>query len=127
MRKLQRWKKPSQATLRLTLMFGDGVLLIGLLMLVSVLGPLLHVRLDILHNVLGLWNTNLIWTCLALVSWSIAANITQVQHLNCASNLLKGPLYALCTLVIMLFFVCCSCSSLLVLKLSPTQHSCFSS
>lgn len=102
LRRLRRWKKPSQATLRLTLMLGDGVLLIALLLLVSVLGPLLHVRLDMLHNVLGAWNASLVWTCLALVSWSIAANITQVQHLNCAANLLKGPLYALCTLVIML-------------------------
>lgn len=101
---LQRWKKPSQATLRLTLMFGDGVLLIAVLLLVSVLGPLLHVKLDVLHNGLGVWNANLVWTCLAMVSWSIAANITQVQHLNCASNLLKSPLYTLCTLVIMLIF-----------------------
>src|SRR5450755_292212 len=101
---LQRLKKPSQATLRLTLMFGDGVLLMVLLILVAVLGPLLHIKLDVLNNVLGSWNAGLAWTCLALVSWSIAANITQVQHLNCASDLLKSPLYALCTLVLMLFF-----------------------
>ncbi|MFL5587640.1 MAG: sugar transferase [Ktedonobacteraceae bacterium] len=101
---LRRWKKPSLATLRLTLMIGDGILLIALLVLVLVLGPPFHVGLNVPGSVLGSWNVSLVWTCLALVSWSIAANITQVQHLNCASSLLKGPLYALCTLVLMLTF-----------------------
>ncbi len=101
---LQRWKKPSLATLRLTLMIGDGILLIALLVLVLVVGPPFHVGLNVPGSVLGSWNVSLVWTCLALVSWSIAANITQVQHLNCASSLLKGPLYALCTLVLMLTF-----------------------
>ncbi len=101
---LQRWKRPSLATLRLTLILGDGILLIALLVLVLVLGPPLHVGLNMPGSVLGPWNANIVWLCLALVSWSIAANITQVQHLNCASSLLKGPLYALCTLVLMLIF-----------------------
>ncbi|MFL5697744.1 MAG: sugar transferase [Ktedonobacteraceae bacterium] len=101
---LRRWKKPSLATLRLTLMIGDGILLIALLVLVLVVGPPFHVGLNVPGSVLGSWNVSLVWTCLALVSWSIAANITQVQHLNCASSLLKGPLYALCTLVLMLTF-----------------------
>jgi exopolysaccharide biosynthesis polyprenyl glycosylphosphotransferase len=55
-------------------------------------------------SVFGLWNANFVWMCLALATWSIAANITQAQHLNCAWGLLKSPLYALCTLVLMLVF-----------------------
>lgn len=105
LQRLKRWKKPSQATLRLILMFGDGILLIAVLILVLVIGPLFTLRLDVLNNVWGPWNVSLVWTCLALLSWTFAANITQVQHLNCASNLLKSPLYALCTLVLML--ICC--------------------
>ena len=111
LQRVRRWKKPSQATLRVALMFGDGILLIALLILVLVLGPLFQLRLDVLPNVAGSWNTSLFWTCLVLVSWSIAANMTQVKHLNCASNLLKSPLYILCTLVLMLIF----CALLLVL------------
>ncbi len=105
LQRLKRWKKPSQATLRLILMFGDGILLIAVLILVLVIAPLFTLRLDVLNNVWGSWNASLVWTCLALLSWTFAANITQVQHLNCASNLLKSPLYALCTLVLML--ICC--------------------
>jgi len=103
LQRLQHWKRPSLATLRLTLMIGDGILLIALLVLVLVMGPPLHVGLNVSNSVMGP-NISLVWMCLALVSWSIAANITQVQHLNCASSLLKGPLYALCTLVLMLIF-----------------------
>jgi exopolysaccharide biosynthesis polyprenyl glycosylphosphotransferase len=102
MQELLRWKRPSLATLRLTLMIGDGTLLIALL--VVVLGPPLHAGLHVTGSVLGPWNANFVWLCLALVSWSIAASITRVQQLNCASSLLKGPLYAMCTLVLMLIF-----------------------
>ncbi len=99
-----RRRRPSLAVLRLMLMIGDGILLLALLVLVLILAPPPRVGLNVSSNVLGPWNASFIWMCLALVSWSIAANITQVQHLNAASSLLKGPLYALCTLVFMFIF-----------------------
>jgi exopolysaccharide biosynthesis polyprenyl glycosylphosphotransferase len=97
-----RWKRPSPATLRLTLVISDGIVLIALLVLELILAPPLHLGLNVTGSVLGPWNANFVWLCVAFVSWSIAASITQVQHLNRAASLLKGPLYALCTLMLML-------------------------
>jgi exopolysaccharide biosynthesis polyprenyl glycosylphosphotransferase len=100
----RRQKRPSETTLRLILLIGDGVLLLASLLLVLILEPMLHIGLNILDKVLGLWDVGLVGICLVLVSWSIAANITRVQHLNCASSLLKGPLYALSALMLTLIF-----------------------
>nr|HET6901219.1 hypothetical protein [Ktedonobacteraceae bacterium] len=101
----QHRKRPSLATLRLALMLGDGILLLAMLVLVLALAPPPRLLgLNVSSSVFGSWNASFIWICLALVSWSIAANVTQVQQLNSASSLLKGPLYALCSLVLTLIF-----------------------
>jgi len=46
----------------------------------------------------------LIWICLALVSWSLAVNMSQSQNLSYASNRFKGPCCAFFALVLTCIF-----------------------
>jgi exopolysaccharide biosynthesis polyprenyl glycosylphosphotransferase len=96
-----RWK-PSPTVWRLALMIGDGIVLIALL--ARVMNPAPHLGSNVAGTIFGMWNANLVWLFLALASWSLAVNIMQAQQLNCAASLVKGPLYALCSLVLMLIF-----------------------
>jgi exopolysaccharide biosynthesis polyprenyl glycosylphosphotransferase len=95
-------RKPSPTVWRLALMIGDGIVLVALL--VRITSPAPHLGLNVLDSVFGIWNANLLWLFLALASWGLAVNITQAQQLDCAAGLLKSPLYALCSLALMLIF-----------------------
>jgi exopolysaccharide biosynthesis polyprenyl glycosylphosphotransferase len=97
----RRWK-PSLTLWRLVLMIGDSVLLIVLLL--RIIDPAPDLGLTMPDSVFGPWNAKLVWLFLALASWSLAVSITQAQLLDRAASLLKSPLYALCSLVIMLIF-----------------------
>lgn len=95
-------RKPSPTLWHLALMIGDGIVLITLL--VRILNPAPHLGLNVQGSVFGMWNASLLWLFLILASWGLAVNITQAQQLDCAASLLKSPLYALCSLVLMLMF-----------------------
>ena len=100
-REARRRQRPSPTMWRLTLMIGDGLLLLASLTLSLMLAPLFHLELHVLWNELGAWNLKLIWECTALVSWGIAVSITRAQDLDAASSRFKGPLQALLALVLM--------------------------
>jgi exopolysaccharide biosynthesis polyprenyl glycosylphosphotransferase len=95
-------RKPSPALWHLALIIGDSILLIALL--VRIMDPAPNLGLTVPDSIFGSWNAKLVWLFLALASWSLAINITQAQLLDSAASLLKSPLYALCSLVLMLFF-----------------------
>src|SRR6266699_6319565 len=92
-------RKPSPTVWRLVLLIGDGIVLMALL--VQIMNPAPQLGLNMQG---GMWNASLLWLFLTLASWGLAVNITQAQQLNCASSLLKSPLYALCSLLLMLIF-----------------------
>ena len=100
-RETRRRQRPSPTMWRLTLMIGDGLLLLASLTLSLTLAPLFHLELNVSWNELGAWNLKLMWECTALVSWGIAVSITRAQDLDAASSRFKGPLKALFALVLM--------------------------
>lgn len=93
--------KPSASMWRFILIAGDSMLLFVLLGLLLILSQSLNRNLGIIHYASGPWNLKLVWVFLALLSWSIAANITQCQELLNSSNRLKSPLYTLFALMLM--------------------------
>ena len=93
-------KRPSSAVWGLILMLGDVALFIvlfGLLLFFHLIPRLPASELEIRE-------VKLIWICLALVSWSLAVNMTQSQNLSYASNRFKGPCCTLFALVLMCIF-----------------------
>jgi len=99
---LREQRKPSPTTWRFILILGDGVLLLSLLALASVLAPSLHLRFLMSGGPTGKWNVEIVWMCLALVSWNIAVNITKAQELSYATNRFQSPLRALFALILAL-------------------------
>ncbi|MFL5695254.1 MAG: sugar transferase [Ktedonobacteraceae bacterium] len=104
LRGIRRWQRPTPIIWRLIAMIADGVLLVGLLMLVLVLAAPFQLKLQELSGPFGIRDAKFVWVCLALVSWGIALSITEAQDFSCVSSLLKSPLWALSTLVLMLVF-----------------------
>jgi exopolysaccharide biosynthesis polyprenyl glycosylphosphotransferase len=98
----RRRQRPSPTVWHLALLIGDGMLLIALLVLIVPPPP--NLGLNLSSSVFGPWHASFVWLCLALASWSLAFKITRAQQLNCIASLLKSPLYALCSLVLMLIF-----------------------
>lgn len=78
----------------LTLMVGDGVLLVFLLALILMLIPHFHLLSGVWSNGLESWNLKLVWIFLMLVLWSISVKITNAQELTNVSTRFKSPLYA---------------------------------
>src|SRR5450755_32954 len=102
----KRWRRPSPTTWHFVTLLGDGLLLITL----SVwLLPQPNLGLHASNSVFGMSNAHFIWLCMVFAAWSFAASITGVQKLRCAASLLKGPMYALCSLGLALI-----CSSALL-------------
>jgi exopolysaccharide biosynthesis polyprenyl glycosylphosphotransferase len=92
-------RRPSSATWHLITLLGDGLLLITLFVLLL---PVPDLGLRGSGSVFGMSNAHFIWLCIAFAAWSFAASITGVQQVRCAAGLLKGPLYAVCSLVLAL-------------------------
>src|SRR5689334_1891037 len=84
---LKERRKPSSASWHLILMLGDVVRLVALFGLLY----LFHRLPQIPINSFGVREGKLMWVCLALVSWSLAVNITQSQQLSYGANRFKGP------------------------------------
>lgn len=84
----------------LILVLGDVFLLMTLLGLLLFFHPLPQMP----TSVFGIREMELIWICPALVSWSLAVNMTQAQKLNYASNRFKGPCCTLFALLLMCVF-----------------------
>src|SRR5450755_114631 len=101
--KKREWR-PSPMQWSLTLMIGDGLLILASLASLLVLAPAFNLTFHILWNEPGTWSLKLIWSCIVLLSWSIAVNITRAQDLQYASNRFKSPFRALCTLMLMVIF-----------------------
>jgi len=101
----REWEwRPSPTLWSLVLMVGDGLLILASLASLLILAPHFNLTFHIAWNEPGTWNLKLIWGCIALLSWSIAVNITQAQDLRNASNRFKSPLRALFTLMLMVIF-----------------------
>lgn len=96
--------KPSSTLWSLVLMIGDGLLILAALASLLILAPRLDLTFHISWNEPGTWSLKLVWGGIALLSWSIAASITQAQDLRNASNRFKSPLKALFALVLMVIF-----------------------
>lgn len=99
----QGWR-PSPILWRLVLMIGDGLLILAALASLLILAPHFHLPFHILWNEPGTWSLKLIWGCIALLSWSIAVNITRAQDLRNAPDRFKSPLKALFALLLMVLF-----------------------
>ncbi len=99
------WRvKSSPTQWSLTLMIGDGLLILGSLASLLMLAPYFHLKFHISWNEPGTWNSKFIWGCVALLSWSIAVRITHAQDLRSAANRFKSPLRALFALILMVIF-----------------------
>jgi exopolysaccharide biosynthesis polyprenyl glycosylphosphotransferase len=101
-RKVHGRRKSSPIVWHLLVKIGDSVVLVALLVWLT--KPALHLSLSLPGSIFGAWTANYLWICLAFASWTFAVNVMQAQELSCAASLLKGPLYALCSLVFMLIF-----------------------
>jgi exopolysaccharide biosynthesis polyprenyl glycosylphosphotransferase len=95
-------RKPSPTAWRFALIIGDSLVLIALL--VRIITPAPHLGVYVPGGVFGMWNATFVWLFLVLASWGIAVTIMQAQQLHCAASILKSPLYALCSLVLMSIF-----------------------
>jgi exopolysaccharide biosynthesis polyprenyl glycosylphosphotransferase len=80
-------KRPSSTVWQLILVVGDVVLLLALFALMFQF----HIMPRAQTSVFELQQERLMWLCLALVSWGVAAAMTQAQHLSYAANRFKGP------------------------------------
>lgn len=98
---IKPWIRPSPTMWRFALMLGDGSLLLALLL---VCAPALQVGLNAADLESSRGNTQLIWICLALVSWGIAVKIAQSQELINASNRLRSLLSTVFAILLMLLF-----------------------
>jgi exopolysaccharide biosynthesis polyprenyl glycosylphosphotransferase len=96
--------RPSSTQWSLVLMLGDGLLVLAALASLLILAPYLDLTFHITWNDPGTWRLKIIWGGIALLSWSIAASITQAQDLRNASNRFKSPFRALFALVLMIIF-----------------------
>src|SRR5690242_4345819 len=81
-KKLQGTHRPSSTAWHLILMAGDVILLVALFGLLL----LFHMTPESATSTFGIREVQLMWVCLALVSWGLAVNMTQSQQLNYASN-----------------------------------------
>ena len=92
--------RPSSTLWHLILVLGD------VLLLMILFGLLLffHQVSQLSMGPLRIREVELIWICLALVSWSLAVNMTQSQNLKYASNRFKGPCCTLFALAVMCIF-----------------------
>ncbi len=104
LRGTRRRQRLSPTTWRLTLMIGDGVLLLTSLALLLLLAPHFHLGLHVSWSEPATWDLKLMWGCIALLSWSVAVNIVQAQDLLYASSAFKSPFRALFALVLGLIF-----------------------
>lgn len=98
----RRWKKPSPASWHLLLILGDVILLLTVLLSVLALVPLVHLTVQLPDHAFSMRDSRFIWMCLALISWSLATNITQSQDLAHVSSRFQSPF---CTLFALLFMV----------------------
>lgn len=88
-------RKLSALLWRTTLLAGDTLLVVALLVLLIWLAQ---------HSVMGfpVWNAKLSWIVLALFSWSVALNLTRAQEMVYAANRFTSVLRSLLALVVML-------------------------
>ena len=98
--KLKGRQRPSSTLWHLILVLGD------VLLLIIVFGLLLvfHQVSQLSMSPFRIREVELIWICLALVSWSLAVNMTQSQNLSYASNRFKGPCCAFFALALTCIF-----------------------
>jgi exopolysaccharide biosynthesis polyprenyl glycosylphosphotransferase len=99
-KKLRGTHRPSETAWHLILVSGDVLLFIALFGLLF----LFHMLPEMSTSTFGKREAELMWACLALVSWGLAVNMTQSQHLNYASNRFKGPCCTFFALVLTCLF-----------------------
>src|SRR5579863_6885769 len=96
----QKQKRPSPKSWHLVLIGGDGVLFVALLAFVLILTPGLSLPLDVPVYSLGSWNGKIIWACLSLFSWCLAAKSTQTHNPAHATGRLISVLHVLFALTL---------------------------
>src|SRR5436305_2830349 len=94
---LSKWQKSSLATWHSVLVSGDVILLTSLLL---VMLPLFS-PLQWVSGVFRGTSLEFIWSCLALLCWVVAMNVTQAQKLSYARSRFTGPCCTLFSLIIM--------------------------
>lgn len=101
----RRWTLPS-AVWRLILITGDTIILVSLLTLTLVLALPARGGVSFTSTAYnsGFESGKLVWGFLALLSWSLAAAITQAQSLSFATNRFKSSFSTLFALLLMSAF-----------------------
>lgn len=99
-KKLQGTHRPSSTAWHLILLAGDVILLVAVFGLML----LFHMTPETTTSISELREVQMMWVCLALVSWGLAINMTQSQQLNYASNRFKGPCCTFFALVLTCIF-----------------------
>ena len=100
---LQRRQKPSSTIWHLILILGDVLVLLTALLVLELV-PYIHLMFQVSSRALSVRETELVWICFALASWSLAVTMTQSQDLNTMSSRFKSPLCTLFALVFMGIF-----------------------
>ena len=111
--KQTRRRPPSPLLWRFAVMVGDSVILTGSLATTLALLASSYARFNVCDSVecgfiqhvpFGLLHAPIMWLFLVVACWSIAVSITRAQELHCTGSVLKSPLFALASLVLMLIF-----------------------
>jgi exopolysaccharide biosynthesis polyprenyl glycosylphosphotransferase len=101
----QLWRRrPSPLVWRFAVAAGDSIVLTGVLGATLALLAPSYAGLNVSNSPLGLLHTPMTWLFLVVASWSVAVSITQAQELQCTGSVLKSPLFAFASLMLMLVF-----------------------
>src|SRR5947209_11738658 len=104
---------PSPLLWRFAVMVGDSAVLTGALATTLALLAPSYARFNVCDSVecgfiqhvsFGLLHARIMWIFLVVACWSIAVSITRAQELHCTGSVLKSPLFALASLILMLIF-----------------------
>jgi exopolysaccharide biosynthesis polyprenyl glycosylphosphotransferase len=97
--KRRQGRRLAQPRWYLYLVVGDGVLLVGLLLLMFLLAPFFHLESPIFHHEI-VWNTTIPYITLGIILWSMSTRITQAYDLSSASNRFIGAFKTLLALIL---------------------------
>ena len=102
--KQTRRQRPSPLVWRFTVVAGDSLVLAGSIAAALALLAPSYAGFNVSNSPFGLLHAPIMWLFLVIASWSIAVSIIQAQELQCIGSVLKSPLFAFASLVLMLVF-----------------------
>ena len=96
-----RRHRPSPLAWRFAVTVGDSIVLAGsIVTTLALLSPSYAGS----NSPFGLLHAPIIWLFLFIATWSIAVSITQAQEVQCTGSVLKSPLFAFASLMLMVVF-----------------------